>query len=599
MTSQLFRLVNRMTVHGYPTGPPRETCLTMFPKHDGHQRQTTPCPFLLTVNTYRYSPSETLQLTVSGMLSGQRLKGIQIRARPKYGDIERVVGQFVEWPTNKTQAYDCFGGKNNMITHSNDISVSSIEMKWTAPNVSVGDIKFVITYVENFTAFWVNEIVELSASVPVTETPIEQLSLTFEVIDWFECGRTKGCFLYPRTCSGRDCYAGVTYKVINDSVEFEMFGSQEGYVAVGFSDDKQMGDDETITCTTGEVGTGIQRGYNHLKHDNEQQFKHDLFDIQGTYKDGRLYCRFKRPLSMFVYIGEGHKSRKHYDLSDNYYLMLAWGPMYEGTDVISKHIELPPVSDVKVNFQESVVVRGSSLPIAKQIHGVFMLVGWMWLICTATIIARYFKDGFNNRIICGSKVWFQIHRALAIITWLLTVASFVLIFVVVDKLKTKSDSHSFLGITVTGASTLQLLTGILRPNPDSKLRKIFYWGHWFLGKSTVILAAVTCFFAFNNRIIPQPQKYFANIVLGVFMGMQVFWEVWFEINRILKLRKISESCEFKDMSRIVNEPSTRRKTMNGYVNPKSATSKQDISLILYIICIMTLSASALAAVFLF
>jgi tetrahydromethanopterin S-methyltransferase subunit E len=38
---------------------------------------------------------------------------------------------------------------------------------------------------------------------------------------------------------------------------------------------------------------------------------------------------------------------------------------------------------------------------------------------------------------------------------------------------------------------------------------------------------VTFFFAFNIDMIPSPQKRFANIVLGVFVGLQVSWEIWF------------------------------------------------------------------------
>jgi hypothetical protein len=38
------------------------------------------------------------------------------------------------------------------------------------------------------------------------------------------------------------------------------------------------------------------------------------------------------------------------------------------------------------------------------------------------------------------------------------------------------------------ASTLQVIVGILRPKPTSKFRNIFNWGHWFLGKSTIIVA---------------------------------------------------------------------------------------------------------------
>ncbi|XP_060602320.1 putative ferric-chelate reductase 1 [Ruditapes philippinarum] len=522
-----------------------------------------------------------------------------IRARPKYGDTEKIVGRFIDWPANKIQTLDCLGGVKNMITHRNNAPVPYIDLTWTAPNVSVGDIEFVISFVEEFTIFWVDEIVELSAVEIVDEPPTEELSPTFEIIDWSACGNSKGCFLYPRTCSGHDCYAAVTFKTTNDTVEFEMFGSQEGYVSVGFSEDVHMGNDETITCTTGGSKHAIQRGYNHEELYNERQLKYGLFDIQGTYSDGRLYCRYKRPLSMFVYIGEGHKAKHYYDLSEEFYLMLAWGPIYHGTEVMGIHKVLPLISSQKVNFQSHGIVRGSSLPLLTQTHGALMLIGWMWLVCLATIVARHFKQGFKNKEACGSKIWFQIHRTLTILTWLLTVASFILIFVVVDGLTELAEVHSYLGITVMSASTIQVAMGLLRPKPGSQMRTIFNWGHWFLGKSTIIIAAVTFFFAFNNEIIPQPQTYFANIVLGVYVGIQVLWELWFEISKKFVSRNHSEQYKLKDMSKKSNGRSIGKKLDDDYVNPSSSTPTPDKSLCLYIISMIIMTAAALASIFIF
>ena len=56
--------------------------------------------------------------------------------------------------------------------------------------------------------------------------------------------------------------------------------------------------------------------------------------MQGTYSDGKLYCRFTRPLVMSLYIGEGHTTTMTHDLTDDYYLMLAWGPTMDGNYVI-------------------------------------------------------------------------------------------------------------------------------------------------------------------------------------------------------------------------------------------------------------------------
>jgi len=38
------------------------------------------------------------------------------------------------------------------------------------------------------------------------------------------------------------------------------------------------------------------------------------------------------------------------------------------------------------------------------------------------------------------------------------------------------------------ATTLQVIGGLLRPDPKSDFRKIFNWGHWFTGKAAHILA---------------------------------------------------------------------------------------------------------------
>ena len=57
--------------------------------------------------------------------------------------------------------------------------------------------------------------------------------------------------------------------------------------------------------------------------------------------------------------------------------------------------------------------------------------------------------------------------------------------------------------------------------------------------NSLFVSAVTFFFAFNNDIIPEPQTNFANIVLGVYVGLQVAWEIWFEINKKFVLRNAS------------------------------------------------------------
>ena len=51
-----------------------------------------------------------------------------------------------------------------------------------------------------------------------------------------------------------------------------------------------------------------------------------------------------------------------------------------------------------------------------------------------------------------------------------------------------AETHAFVGIALMSATTLQVIGGLLRPDPKSDFRKIFNWGHWFTGKAAHILA---------------------------------------------------------------------------------------------------------------
>ena len=48
---------------------------------------------------------------------------------------------------------------------------------------------------------------------------------------------------------------------------------------------------------------------------------------------------------------------------------------------------------------------------------------------------------------------------------------------------------------------------------------------------------VTIFFGFGMDMVPQVQRDFANIVLGVAVGVQVFWDIFFDAERLLRRRK--------------------------------------------------------------
>ena len=64
--------------------------------------------------------------------------------------------------------------------------------------------------------------------------------VNFDSLELSTCGEDKGCFLYPRYCSGPDCVAAVSYRQEGDHFRFELTAKDATYVSVGFSDDARM-----------------------------------------------------------------------------------------------------------------------------------------------------------------------------------------------------------------------------------------------------------------------------------------------------------------------------------------------------------------------
>ena len=55
------------------------------------------------------------------------------------------------------------------------------------------------------------------------------------------CGKTKGCYRNPPSCSEEACDIVVTWQCRSERLcEFEMSADADGWVALGLSDDKKM-----------------------------------------------------------------------------------------------------------------------------------------------------------------------------------------------------------------------------------------------------------------------------------------------------------------------------------------------------------------------
>ncbi|XP_012942585.1 putative ferric-chelate reductase 1 homolog [Aplysia californica] len=529
---------------GFSFGAPTGTCWTMYPKHSNIPRQSSPSPFTVTLSPQKYSPGELITVTIAAP-DRRNFTGFQIGAHRQTENTEEIVGQFTDYPGDKVTVFTCFGGFKNMATHWNSKPTDSIALGWQAPPDNVGNVSFLATVVADYSTFWIDVTAELSPqdeslAVAAPFYPAIPLQTNITDIDLSSCGESKGCFLYPRHCSDTDCLAAVTYEYREDTkdVRMELYTDAAdifNYISVALSEDTLMGHyDETFTCVSNHGEMSVQQGYNPEYH-NGRMFTRFISDTKIKHSDGRLHCSFTVPLLTEIYSVNQETPQFQYkttpiSLERAWYLQLAWGDAMPGSDVIAYHKEMPPVTDDPVDVRKVKVERGSAYHILVHVHVVVMVIAWVFLTGLLSVVSRHYKQWYPKKTWCGTKIWFQIHREMALLVVALTaVGLFCVFYHYGSEIRKFAVPHAYVGLAVTAGVGVQVLMGFLRPGGDHKLRPLYNWGHFALGHLTHITAAVTMFLAYDIEHINRDMRRFGYVTLSVWLVVQVLWYLVFEI----------------------------------------------------------------------
>ncbi|CAG5123670.1 unnamed protein product [Candidula unifasciata] len=529
------------TADGYSIGAPQSTCWTRYPKHKGLGTQVSSSPFAITFSKLTYTPGAIIFVTVEDP-RGRWFSGLQIAAYRASGNTEEIVGEFVAYPLDKFKALTCFGGYRNMVTQKNDVKIQSVKLVWKAPSDNVGDLIFRATVVVNFEVFWIDvEGKLLSASQDLTVVKASKykpiiFSHMVRDVDFAECGETKGCFVYPRHCNLSECLAAVSFqhRPDTDDYQFEMYAIAENWVSVGFSDDLIMGHDETVSCVSNAGLVSVQHGWNPHYH-NERLFNRFLTEAEIKHSDGRVQCRFVLPRQSSVYhiIQQSEQlnyTNTTYDRDGAWHLMLAWGKAMPASDVMTIHKDMPAVTSVKVNLKDRRLYTGSGFPILVHLHASVMIIAWVFLTGIVTVMSRHYRDWLPKRRLFGTKVWFQVHRELAVLILLLNAIGLFAIFLHYGPgIRKYSVNHAYVGLAAVTALSLQVIAGFLRPGLDHKMRWYFNWSHRILGQASHVLAATTMFLAYDIDYIIKEMRNFGITVLTVWVVVQLLWHVVFEL----------------------------------------------------------------------
>ena len=197
----------------------------------------------------------------------------------------------------------CGGANNGAVSHKNSEEKSSVTLQWKAPSLPSGTsktVEFKFTAVQDYSTFWVavpavniinvEGIADASEpqSEPETEhedddddeshaeseaeseheaeseaeSEVEGVAELEEKNDpnYEDCGKNKGCFgIGSDQCvEEQSCSSMVQYQIVDDKVKIKLLqktDSTSRYVAVGFSEDSQMGGDFVVYCPTSDEAT--------------------------------------------------------------------------------------------------------------------------------------------------------------------------------------------------------------------------------------------------------------------------------------------------------------------------------------------------------
>uniref|UniRef100_A0A1B6DIZ9 Ferric-chelate reductase 1 homolog n=1 Tax=Clastoptera arizonana TaxID=38151 RepID=A0A1B6DIZ9_9HEMI len=319
-----------------------------------------------------------------------------------------------------------------------------------------------------------------------------------------DCNTLKNCFGYPDGCvSKQTCTAIVSISVSANRYTFEMKAKTDGYVAVGLSDDQSMGGDSVVECVhDANSPSNSVRAYMSWNEpgskSNVRKRQLGINLLNGTYVDGILYCRFTRDPRTIV-------EDVTFDLvNDQYHILLAAGSSVRA-DGVGFHNQLYTASGQKRPLTDVGAFTAAS-KILLRLHGAFMIAAWIGTASLGIVLARYYKQTWVGSTCCGKDLWFVWHRFFMVLTWVLTVVAFVLIFVEIgDWVSKNSQTHAILGCITTALCFIQPFMAAFRPHPNTSKRPLFNWAHWLVGNSAHIVAIVTIFFAvqLNKAELPD------------------------------------------------------------------------------------------------
>ncbi|XP_046388987.1 putative ferric-chelate reductase 1 homolog [Ischnura elegans] len=604
--------VGPLGVGGFSMGAPDSVCGSLVP---GHKAQASPHPskFRLSLaapmknnKTVGNSKDRVIRVRIH---SPDRIpfKGFILRAQE--GGSNSPIGSFTFEDPTKAKTMSCGNAIANAVTHPDAKPKYFVDVDWHAPEDYGGIVLFNATVVQNYSTFWVGIVSDKVKIIPpttgtrqpkettvpaaVTQSSPIDLSprISEEITKLYDgCAITKLCFGMPDNCvQDGSCHTLVTILATGTQFEFEMLAKplqgEVRYVAVGLSSDKDMGDDSVTECELGtNSAVNLYTSYNNGKSNKRSPNKNGVSLISSSYEDQVMQCKFTRePVTV---AGE-----KTYDLINTpYHILLAAGDSLK-PDSVGYHLSRRAYSENPQLLSVVDEIKGAS-KLLLHLHGAFMIAAWLLCASTGILLARYFKKTWTGHQTCGKDQWFAWHRCLMILTWGLTIAAFVIIFVEIGEWSSSAGTHAILGTITTALAFIQPFMAAFRPAPSGKRRPLFNWAHWFVGNAAHILAVVTIFFAV--KLVKAELPTWMDWMLVAYVAFYVFMHLIFSISGCLSERENTKRVNTFAMKDLSSSRSPLEMSDRNMDAPYAGLRK--VLLAVYIIVILALTIALIVII---
>ncbi|KAK6989836.1 DOMON domain-containing protein frrs1L [Biomphalaria glabrata] len=161
--------ISVLTSHGlcYPNGLSVDSsCSDLTPLHGVSSQNSTP-PYSLTFSPTTFSPGQTVAVTLTGLSTG--FLGFMIQARKSETDQSQEMfgafsGNFLTRPA-------CYG---KALVQSSKTLKQTITFSWIAPDITVGNVIFRVTYIQKEKLFWTNK--QSSTLIDISSRPVTPLT---------------------------------------------------------------------------------------------------------------------------------------------------------------------------------------------------------------------------------------------------------------------------------------------------------------------------------------------------------------------------------------------------------------------------------------